>query len=63
MVDQTHSLTAATGRCLDQIGYPVLIKASAGGGGKGMRVVQSDAEFSDALASCKREAASSFGDE
>ena len=46
-----------------QIGYPVLIKAAAGGGGKGMRVVQSDAEFSDALASCKREAASSFGDE
>jgi 3-methylcrotonyl-CoA carboxylase alpha subunit len=46
-----------------QIGYPVLIKAAAGGGGKGMRVVQSAAEFADALASCKREAASSFGDE
>ena len=43
------------------IGYPVLIKASAGGGGKGMRIVQSDAEFPAALASCQREAASSFG--
>ncbi|MGB6243071.1 MAG: acetyl/propionyl/methylcrotonyl-CoA carboxylase subunit alpha [Castellaniella sp.] len=43
------------------IGYPVLIKASAGGGGKGMRIVESDAEFAAALASCQREAASSFG--
>jgi 3-methylcrotonyl-CoA carboxylase alpha subunit len=47
----------------DRIGYPVLIKASAGGGGKGMRVVKSTAEFADALASCKREAAASFGDD
>lgn len=47
----------------DSIGYPVLIKASAGGGGKGMRIVQSSAEFLDALASCKREAAGSFGDD
>ncbi|MCA3218600.1 MAG: acetyl/propionyl/methylcrotonyl-CoA carboxylase subunit alpha [Burkholderiales bacterium] len=47
----------------DRIGYPVLIKASAGGGGKGMRVVTSSAEFADALASCKREAAASFGDD
>ncbi|WP_323000112.1 acetyl/propionyl/methylcrotonyl-CoA carboxylase subunit alpha [Castellaniella sp.] len=43
------------------IGYPVLIKASAGGGGKGMRIVESDGEFAAALASCQREAASSFG--
>ncbi|CAM5784704.1 acetyl/propionyl/methylcrotonyl-CoA carboxylase subunit alpha [Castellaniella caeni] len=43
------------------IGYPVLIKASAGGGGKGMRIVETDAAFADALASCQREAASSFG--
>ncbi|WP_368640932.1 acetyl/propionyl/methylcrotonyl-CoA carboxylase subunit alpha [Castellaniella ginsengisoli] len=43
------------------IGYPVLIKASAGGGGKGMRIVHADAEFPAALASCQREAASSFG--
>ena len=47
----------------DRIGYPVLIKASAGGGGKGMRAVASSAGFQDALASCKREAISSFGDD
>ncbi|CUJ39913.1 Acetyl-/propionyl-coenzyme A carboxylase alpha chain [Achromobacter xylosoxidans] len=47
----------------DAIGYPVLIKASAGGGGKGMRVVESSGAFLDALASCQREAASSFGDD
>jgi len=45
----------------DAIGYPVLIKAVAGGGGKGMRRVESASEFADMLASCKREAASSFG--
>ncbi|RYF78669.1 MAG: acetyl/propionyl/methylcrotonyl-CoA carboxylase subunit alpha [Comamonadaceae bacterium] len=47
----------------DQIGYPVLIKASAGGGGKGMRVVESSETFEAALASCQREARSSFGDD
>ncbi|WP_321893724.1 acetyl/propionyl/methylcrotonyl-CoA carboxylase subunit alpha [Paraburkholderia tropica] len=47
----------------DRMGYPVLLKASAGGGGKGMRVVERSEEFSQALASCKREAASSFGDD
>src|SRR5690606_25864624 len=47
----------------DAIGYPVLIEASAGGGGKGMRVVGSSVEFEEAVASCKREAASSFGDD
>jgi 3-methylcrotonyl-CoA carboxylase alpha subunit len=47
----------------DRIGYPVLIKASAGGGGKGMRIVEGAAEFAAALASCKREAASAFGDD
>ena len=46
-----------------RIGYPVLIKASAGGGGKGMRVVNQVSEFAEALASAKREAASSFGDD
>ncbi|MGR6327860.1 acetyl/propionyl/methylcrotonyl-CoA carboxylase subunit alpha [Sphingomonas sp. XXL09] len=45
------------------IGYPVLIKAVAGGGGKGMRRVDDAADFADALASCRREAASSFGDD
>lgn len=44
-------------------GYPVLIKAVAGGGGKGMRRVDAPAAFADALASCRREAASSFGDD
>jgi 3-methylcrotonyl-CoA carboxylase alpha subunit len=47
----------------DRIGYPVLIKASAGGGGKGMRIVESAAQLEDALASAKREAAASFGDD
>ena len=47
----------------DAIGYPVLIKAIAGGGGKGMRRVDAEGEFADALLSCKREAASSFGDD
>ncbi|MBA4756484.1 MAG: acetyl/propionyl/methylcrotonyl-CoA carboxylase subunit alpha [Sphingobium sp.] len=47
----------------DAIGYPVLIKAVAGGGGKGMRKVDSPADFADALASCQREAASSFGND
>ncbi|MFD0669466.1 acetyl/propionyl/methylcrotonyl-CoA carboxylase subunit alpha [Ramlibacter sp. MAHUQ-53] len=46
-----------------QIGYPVLIKASAGGGGKGMRAVDRAEDFDAALASCKREAANSFGDD
>ncbi len=47
----------------DRIGYPVLLKASAGGGGKGMRVVERSEDFVAALASCKREAISSFGDD
>lgn len=47
----------------DAIGYPVLIKAVAGGGGKGMRKVDDAADFAAALLSCRREAASSFGNE
>ncbi|PIT78988.1 acetyl/propionyl/methylcrotonyl-CoA carboxylase subunit alpha [Limnohabitans sp. B9-3] len=47
----------------DHMGYPVLIKASAGGGGKGMRIVEKTADFAEALASCKREAINSFGDD
>jgi 3-methylcrotonyl-CoA carboxylase alpha subunit len=47
----------------DGIGYPVLIKAAAGGGGKGMRLVERHEDFQAALASCKREAASSFGND
>jgi 3-methylcrotonyl-CoA carboxylase alpha subunit len=47
----------------DAIGYPVLIKAVAGGGGKGMRRVDAPEQFDDALDSARREAASSFGDD
>jgi len=47
----------------DAIGYPVLIKVVAGGGGKGMRRVDAAADFHDALESCQREAASSFGND
>ncbi|MEF7613365.1 acetyl/propionyl/methylcrotonyl-CoA carboxylase subunit alpha [Aquincola sp. MAHUQ-54] len=46
----------------ERIGYPVLIKASAGGGGKGMRRVDKAEEFPAALASCQREATNAFGD-
>jgi len=46
-----------------EIGYPVLIKAVAGGGGKGMRKVDAAADFADALTSCQREAAASFGND
>ncbi|WP_296424920.1 acetyl/propionyl/methylcrotonyl-CoA carboxylase subunit alpha [Yoonia sp.] len=45
----------------DQIGYPVLIKAVAGGGGKGMRLAQSAADFAEALASAQAEARTAFG--
>ena len=55
--DTTHLAEQA-----DRTGYPLMIKAAAGGGGKGMRIVRRAAEFADALASAQREAASSFGD-
>ena len=58
--DQDEGLIA---REAERIGYPVLIKASAGGGGKGMKVVEKAADFADALASAKREAKSAFGDD
>ena len=47
----------------DEIGYPVLIKPSAGGGGKGMHLVEDPARLRDALATARREAASAFGDD
>jgi acetyl-CoA/propionyl-CoA carboxylase biotin carboxyl carrier protein len=47
----------------DEIGYPVLIKPSAGGGGKGMRLVEDPARLREALVGARREAASSFGDD
>ena len=47
----------------DKVGYPLLIKAVAGGGGKGMRRVDAAGDFAAALASCRREAKNSFGDD
>ena len=46
----------------DAVGYPMLVKASAGGGGRGMRIVRSPAELADARAAAEREAAAAFGD-
>lgn len=54
--------TAFLQKKADETGYPILIKAVAGGGGKGMRKVDKKADFSEALAACQREAQSSFGD-
>jgi 3-methylcrotonyl-CoA carboxylase alpha subunit len=50
-------------KAADDMGYPVLLKATAGGGGKGMREVWSEDEFDEGLAAAKREAMSSFGDD
>src|ERR1700744_6531649 len=50
-------------KAADRIGYPVLVKASAGGGGRGMRVVGSAAELAPAIVSAKREAQAAFGDD
>ncbi|CAA9321352.1 MAG: Biotin carboxylase / Biotin carboxyl carrier protein, partial [uncultured Microvirga sp.] len=50
-------------RIADEIGYPVMIKASAGGGGKGMRIAHSAGEVADGFARARSEAASSFGDD
>jgi 3-methylcrotonyl-CoA carboxylase alpha subunit len=47
----------------ERIGFPVLIKASAGGGGRGMRIVRNAAEFAASLAGAKRESAAAFGDD
>ncbi len=49
-------------RAAAQIGYPVLVKAAAGGGGKGMRIVQREADLADAVESAAREAQNAFGD-
>ena len=56
--DETHAVKIA-----DEIGYPVMIKASAGGGGKGMRIAYSQAEVAEGFARSKSEAKSSFGDD
>lgn len=54
---------AAFIKAAEKIGYPVLLKAAAGGGGKGMRVVNNSSEMETALAAAKREGLSSFGDD
>jgi 3-methylcrotonyl-CoA carboxylase alpha subunit len=54
---------ATLAKAADQIGFPVLVKASAGGGGRGMRVVRSAAELAPAIVSAKREAKAAFGDD
>jgi len=59
--DREQDAAALKGEA-DAIGYPLLIKAVAGGGGRGMRVVRQSKEFDEALASARREAQSSFGD-
>src|SRR2546427_7312283 len=66
LVPGYHGGNQAPDFLLDQavrIGFPVLIKAAAGGGGKGMRAVEHKAEVDAALAACRREALSAFGDE
>ncbi|MCH9019798.1 MAG: ATP-grasp domain-containing protein [Proteobacteria bacterium] len=54
---------AALAEAAEEVGFPVLIKPAAGGGGKGLRVVASAAEFAEALAASRREANSAFGDD
>lgn len=49
-------------KAVDEVGFPLLIKAVMGGGGKGMRLVWNESEFKEALASCQRESQSAFGD-
>jgi 3-methylcrotonyl-CoA carboxylase alpha subunit len=58
--DQDEAVIA---KAADRIGFPMLVKASAGGGGRGMRVVRSAAELSAAIVSAKREAKAAFGDD
>ena len=58
-IDANTNIAAAA----DRIGYPVLVKAAAGGGGRGMRIVERAAELADAVASARREAGASFGDD
>jgi 3-methylcrotonyl-CoA carboxylase alpha subunit len=53
--------TACLQQEADRIGYPLMIKAAHGGGGKGMRIVRASSEFAGALQSCQREAANAFG--
>jgi len=61
--DGAVSDVAAAMKAAAVIGYPVMVKASAGGGGKGMRVVQSEAELPEAMRAAMTEAANAFGDD
>ena len=62
-VDEAISDVAAAKIIAGEVGYPILIKASAGGGGKGMRLVQNEAEFEEQMTLAQNEARSSFGDD
>ncbi len=61
--DDADQSDGALGAAAERIGYPVLVKPSAGGGGKGMRVVREASLLDDALASARREARAAFGDD
>jgi acetyl-CoA carboxylase biotin carboxylase subunit len=62
-VDEAISDVAAAKVIAAEVGYPILIKASAGGGGKGMRLVQNETEFEEQMTLAQNEARSSFGDD
>jgi propionyl-CoA carboxylase alpha chain len=62
-IDVTGMVPKAITAAGESIGYPVLVKASAGGGGKGMRIVRRPDDLADAVAGARREAASAFGDD
>jgi acetyl-CoA carboxylase biotin carboxylase subunit len=62
-VDEAISDVTAAKLIAEEVGYPILIKASAGGGGKGMRLVQNSEEFEEQMTMAQNEARSSFGDD
>jgi acetyl-CoA carboxylase biotin carboxylase subunit len=59
----SESANERMGGWANQIGYPILVKAAAGGGGKGMRIAENEGELEDAVAAARREAAHAFGDD
>ena len=62
-VDEAISDVKEAMKIAEEVGYPILIKASAGGGGKGMRLVENSAEFEEQMTMAQNEARSSFGDD